>query len=134
MKRKRPSRVTMTLPPSRLRASSSRFRLCRRSLSESPCCSLSSATSTRHSSRLRGGSVQSATRGTLRGRPDRALDLEQMPLGAEVEDLGRPHLALDSPGLVDVPADRELRVGPLDRLQDRLAAEVVAGAAHVAVS
>ena len=46
----------------------------------------------------------------------------------------RPDLALGAPGLVDVPADRERRALRLDRLEDRLAAEVVAGARLVAVA
>src|SRR5512134_3493469 len=128
MKRERPSRVTITLPPSRLRASLSSWRLCSRSLSESPWCSSSSSTSTRHSSRLRGGSSQFAIGATLFAVGGAGLDLEQLTRRAEVDDRGGADLTPRTPGLVDVTADRELRTLLLDRPQDRLAAEVVAGA------
>src|SRR3954452_7919446 len=125
MKMKRPSRVTITLPPSSLRASSSSWASCSLVLSDSPCCSLSRATSTRHSSRLRGGSSQSFTGATL--------DLDQAPARPEVVDRCRPDLALGSPRLVDVTADRQAGALGLDRLEDRGAAEMVARAALVAV-
>src|SRR6266516_2206909 len=131
MKMKRPSRVTITWPPSSLRASPSSWSSCRRSVSNSPLCSLSRATSTRHSSRLRGGSSQSVTGGTLVWADP--LDLDQAPGRAEVVDRRRADLALRPPGLVDVAADRHLRPLRLDRVQDRLAAEVAAVAALVAV-
>src|SRR3954453_17886968 len=99
MKMKRPSRVTITLPPSSFRASSSSWASCSLVLSDSPCCSLSRATSTRHSSRLRGGSFQSFTGATL--------DLDRAPARPEVVDRRRPDLALGPPRLVDVAADRE---------------------------
>src|SRR5262249_60802370 len=135
MNRKRPSRVTITLPPRSLRASSSTWNSWSRSLSEWACCSLSSAISTRHSSWLRGVSSRSFTGATLSrnglllgcrlGAPSH-LDLDHAALGAEVEDRGGADLALRAPGLVDVAADRHLWPLRLDRLEDRLAAEVVA--------
>src|SRR5438876_235253 len=128
---KRPSRVTITFPPRSFWASSSSRSSCRRSLSESPLCSLSRATSTRHSSRLRGGSFQPVTGGTLVWADP--LDLDQAPGRAEVVDRRRADLALRPPGLVDVAADRHLRPLRLDRVQDRLAAEVAAVAALVTV-
>src|ERR1700750_895766 len=126
MKMKRPSRVTITLPPSRLRASSSIRSSSSRLLKDSPCWSLSSATSTRHSSRLRGGSSQSFTGGTL--------DLDQAAARPQVDHGRRADLALDAPRLVDVPADGQLRPLGLDRFEDRLAAEMIARARLVAMA
>src|SRR5512132_421334 len=116
MKMKRPSRVTITLPPRSFRASSSSWRLCNPSASELLCCSSSRATSTRHSSRLRGGSFHSFTAGTLV-----SLDLDHAATRAEVDHLGGTDLVLRTPGLVDVATDGEGRPLRLDRIEDRRA-------------
>src|SRR3954469_22323822 len=108
---KEPSRVTITLPPSSLRASSSSRRSCRAPERVSACSSRSRATSTRHSSRLRGGSFQSFTAATL--------VLDQPATRPQVDHLGFADLVLGAPGLVDVPADRDGGTLRLDRLEYR---------------
>src|SRR5262245_50022214 len=143
MKMSGPSRVTIRLPPRSFRASSSSLRSCRAPESVSACSSRSRATSTRHSSRLRGGSFESFTAGTLdarvlRGRagerPFSRGDFDQPAAGAEVDDPGGTDVVLGAPGLVDVPADRQRGALLLDRLEDRHAAEVIARAGCVAVA
>src|SRR5512132_2527500 len=129
MKMKRPSRVTITLPPRSFRASSSSWRLCNPSASELLCCSSSRATSTRHSSRLRGGSFHSFTAGTLV-----SLDLDHAAPRAEVDHVGGTDLVLGSPRFVDVAADGEGWPLRLDRLQDGRTAQVVAVARLIAVA
>src|SRR4029450_7582957 len=101
---KRPSRVTITLPPRSLRASSSSWRLCSPSASESLCCSSSRAISTRHSSPLRGWCFPPFPAGTLV-----SLDLDHSATRAEVDHVGGPDLVLFTPGLVDVATDGEGR-------------------------
>src|SRR3954449_190175 len=109
---KEPSRVTITLPPSSLRASSSSRRSCRAPERVSACSSRSRATSTRHSSRLRGGSFQSFTAPTLVPQSN----LDQPAARPQVDHPGLADLVLGAPGLVDVPAHCETRVLGLDRL------------------
>src|SRR6476619_456725 len=122
------SRVTITLPPSSLRASSSSRRSCRAPERVSACSSRSRATSTRHSSRLRGGSFHSFTAPTLV-----RSNLYQPAARPQVDNPGPAELVLGAPGLMDVPAHRERGVLDLDRLENRLAAQVVARARGIAV-
>ncbi len=64
----------------------------------------------------------------------RLADLEPGAVGAEVVDLGLADPRALAPALVDVAADRQPRLLGLDRLEDRGAAEVVAGAGGVHVT
>ena len=57
-----------------------------------------------------------------------------LPLGPRLITLRGTDLVLGAPGLVDVAADGEGRALGLDRLEDRLAAQMVARARGVAVS
>ena len=62
------------------------------------------------------------------------LDLDPGSLRAEVANRRAADLALATPGLVDVAADRQPRCLRFDRLQQRWAAEVIARAVGVAVA
>src|ERR671915_740715 len=93
-----PSRVTVTVPPSRFRASSSRSTPRIRSANVKPCSSSSRSTSTRHSSLVtsRNLTVASRTNGVDRPLPRPELvDTHDPPL-LHPHGVGLLHLNLDA--------------------------------------